>query len=324
MKKISVITPMFNSFDLIKKNIGILEKMNSIEFELIIIDDCSTDNSYEKAINYERISNLDIKILRNEKNEGPGASRNRGIELATGDYITFIDSDDYISEEFESEIMSAMNLNIDCIIFDYILVNSKGMKIGLGKSMDINLQRGFIDKNTAFVYTFGTTWGKLYKKDIISTNNIKFASLFRNEDMPFTKKAILFSNSIYYLKRELYMYSQSETSLMHTSKLNDERNCQKAFLFLRDSLNSYEFNISEELEAIKLREVLNNSVKIMINNKHSKKQIKDYIDNNYDLSYKNNKYYLKYPIHVKIITFLIYHKCFFILKIIFKYKNIRK
>ena len=69
-------------------------------FELILIDDSSTDDSYEKLKKYASTSTLNIKIFQTEKNSGPGLARNIGIEKATGEWITFVDNDDWVTEDF--------------------------------------------------------------------------------------------------------------------------------------------------------------------------------------------------------------------------------
>ena len=96
MLKITVIIPMYNVEKYIKRCINsiINQKYNNIE--IILIDDGSTDNSYNIAHNYE-INDPRIKVIKKE-NEGVSSSRNIGIQIATGDYITFIDADDYIKK----------------------------------------------------------------------------------------------------------------------------------------------------------------------------------------------------------------------------------
>ncbi len=103
---ISIIIPMYNSFKLMKQNLMVLEKNPTSKLEIIIVDDCSKDNSFLvlEAEKYAQESELTIKVIQNDKNSGPGFSRNKGIENATGDYITFVDSDDYLSSDFYNKV----------------------------------------------------------------------------------------------------------------------------------------------------------------------------------------------------------------------------
>ncbi len=319
MKKLSIVIPMYNSFHLMKKNLLRLNAIKDFKIEVVIVDDCSSDNSFEQAQDYKDDVNYELVVVRNMRNLGPGCSRNKGIDNATGDYITFVDSDDYLDYSFEKQLGKLFIHDIDCIVFDYLLVDCDGNKIGEGKSADIRFEEGFIDKNDAFVYVFGSTCGKIYKKKVIDDNSVRFGNLFRNEDMPFTKKALAVSKSIYYLPKKLYMYVQVSSSLMHTQKLNDEKNCQIAYQFLIDSLPKEE--MKEELEAIELREVLNNSIYIMMCNKESTKKILSYIEEKYSIKYIKNQYFKRFPKQVKIITFMAYFKLVFLLRLIFKIKN---
>lgn len=320
--KLSVIIPMYNSFEILRKKLYKLEKIQKFQIEIIIVDDYSSDNSYELACAYAKESPVQLVVIQNENNYGPGISRNNGIKHATGDYITFLDSDDYFSDEFESQIANLMKQDIDCIIFNYRMVSQSGKKIGSGKAIEIDLKEGFIPIKDAFVYTFGSTMGKIYKRSIIEKNDVRFAELYRSEDLPFTKKAIAVSKQIFYLPRELYMYTQSETSLMHRAELNDESNCQKAFVFLKEGVKYYGFE--EELKAIEVREVINNGLMILFENGATKEVIKKYLIDNYSLNLLKNKYFCRYSKHVKVITILSCLRAFLLLKLIYAVRTFIK
>lgn len=323
MRSISIIIPMYNSFERLKYNLERLENINYKGLEVCIIDDCSIDNSYEKAKEYSKKSNINIKVLKNQKNSGPGFSRNRGIKISTGEYITFVDSDDYLESCFFKKIEKLLEEEVDCIIFDYNIVSESGKIISSGSSIGINcIEQGFLDRKKAFVYTFGSTCGKIYKKSIIDKHNIKYGEFFRNEDMPFTKYALAKSKKIFYLKEKLYNYVQIKTSLMHDSTLDDEKNCQNAFLMLSKNLSKD--NMELELKSIELREVLNNSLMIMIGRGESIRKLNSYVKENYKKEHINNIYFKNYPIYVKIVSYLAYIKCFYLLELIWRYKKWKK
>ena len=111
MIKISIVTPMYNSFDMLKRNLDVLGRQNCCEIELILVDDCSIDGSYEKALEFSKTASYEVVVLKNEKNGGPGVSRNNGIKRASGEYITFIDSDDYLSDDFSVKAFCAALLS---------------------------------------------------------------------------------------------------------------------------------------------------------------------------------------------------------------------
>ena len=320
MKKISIVTPIYNSFHQMKRNLRILGNYPMEGIELIIVDDCSKDDSYEQAISYSENVTFPIKILKNQTNSGPGVSRNKGIEDASGDYITFVDSDDYLSEDFYEQMCPLMEQGIDCIIFDYQFVSDSGEKLGYGHSVDSNiLQHGLLEQNSAFVYTFGSTVGKLYKRKILTQYNVQFGEFYRNEDMPFTKIALARCDSIYYLPKQLYNYVQLESSLMHNSALNDERNCQRAFELVSEQLR--DAGLEEELIAVELREVLNNSVQIMIGRGCTNREIIDFISKHYKIGHLKNRYVKKYPVYVRMMGWLAYFHCIFPIRLMWRIKK---
>ena len=320
MKKISIVTPMYNSFDMLRANLEVLSKQTACAIQLIIVDDCSKDDSFARAQEYAKNSALDIKVIQNEKNGGPGVSRNHGLQYVTGDYITFADSDDYFSEDFTEKLSPLLEAGWDCIIFNYENVDESGAFISSGKSLGIKgLQEGEIEPQTAMVFCKGTPWGKIYKKEVISQNNVCFAQVFRGEDIPFTKCAVSKAKNVYYYPQSLYRYVQVSTSLMHNDKLLDEKNCQQAFAFLKSNVNTEDFE--KELLAIELREVLNNTVLIKIAKKEKRKEIVAYIKNNYTKGHLKNKYFKQLPRYVKIISYCAYYKLTFLLSCIWKYKK---
>lgn len=319
MKKISVIIPMYNSFHMMERNFSVLSKQVDAEIEIIIVDDCSADDSFIKAKEYAEKSELNIIVIKNDKNGGPGYSRNNGIKYATGDYITFADSDDYFAEDFTKVLSPLLEANWDCVIFDYANVDKDGNFISAGKSMgSVESGQGEVSTQRAFVYAKGAPWGKIYRKEIIIQNNIRFLNLFRAEDMPFTKHAIAMSKKIYYCSAQLYQYVQLSTSLMHNDNLIDEKNCQLAFSYLKENLSSDTFK--EELLAVELREILNNTVLIKVAKKESRKDIVQYICFNYKKEHFKNKYFSDQPTYLKIISYCAYYRLLFLIKLIWKYK----
>lgn len=320
MKKISIVIPVYNSFGLMKRLLEMLEKMPAGSVEAIVVDDCSPDGSFDAARDYARQSSLEMKVLQNEKNSGPGAARNLGIGAATGEYITFVDSDDYLEDSFYSQISGLLEQEPDCIIFDYTEVSQAGEALLPGKSIAAaRVQPGLLEPKFALVYTRGSPWGKIYKKSIIDRNGIRYGEFYRSEDMPFTKHALAKCSSIYYLNCPLYNYVQLPTSLMHNRKLDDERNCQRGFRLLSSNLAGA--GLERELLAIELREVLNNSVLIMAGRGCSCREILAYIGRSYRREHIRSPYLSGYPRHVGVITRLAYWRCVPALRLIAHIRN---
>lgn len=323
MCKLSIITPMHNSFQLMKKNLSILEKQDINFFEIIIVDDCSTDNSFLQLKKYAEKSSMNVRLYRNFKNAGPGITRNNGIERASGEYITFIDSDDYFTENFITVVSKYLKKNRDCIIFDYSVVDKQGNNLGAGKSIGCKkIKPGYLSNRDAMVFAYGTTWGKIYRRSIIEKYNVRFGGFWVSEDMPFTKYALAMCEKILYIPDRLYNYVQTEGSLMHDKKYADVRNYQMAYKMLKENLRSSKYK--EEIEAIRLREILNNIVQLMVERGDSSFIINDFIKKSYSKLYFQNKYFKDFLNRVKIISYCAYFRCIWALKLIVKYKQWRK
>lgn len=116
--KLSIIIPVYNQEELVRKAIESIPRRNDIE--IIAIDDRSTDNSYNVIKEYEY-----VRTFKNDKNIGVGATRNKGIELATGEYVMFLDSDDYLYPM----INEFMKLLHDKDIIYYGLIENDGTRI---------------------------------------------------------------------------------------------------------------------------------------------------------------------------------------------------
>ena len=159
---ISIVIPVYNSFNIIDKCLESLENQTSRNFEVIFIDDCSKGNDYEEL--KKKLNNYSFvyQIHQNIKNSGPGFTRNNGIKLSKGSYIVFIDSDDYVSSNFIEIIEKNINEESpDVIIFDYYI--EKNNK--LNKTDGLPLKQGRISKLDALALSKGACWGKVYKKN---------------------------------------------------------------------------------------------------------------------------------------------------------------
>jgi glycosyltransferase involved in cell wall biosynthesis len=133
-KLVSIITPNYNCVQFIAQTIESVLAQTYQNWELIIIDDCSTDGSYEIARSYAKRDKR-IKVFRMEKNSGAALARNKGIELSHGDYLAFLDSDDiWISEKLEKQLQFMQTNNCDFSFTEYEHIDERGISIGNRKS----------------------------------------------------------------------------------------------------------------------------------------------------------------------------------------------
>ena len=206
---LSVIVPVYNSSAYIVDSLNSLLSNTSIEFEVIVIDDGSEDNSWEII---KRISQRDsrVKSFHNE-NRGPGATRNYGIEVAGGDYMMFLDSDDQIDPSGFQHVLQLLNsTNDDLIIFSFRIIMEKSRKIFLysydpcGEIAIDNLKTCF--PNLYAHNLLNQVWGKVFSSEIIRNHDLHFSDYKYGEDRLFILNFLLHSHKIEIDSHCLYSY----------------------------------------------------------------------------------------------------------------------
>ena len=211
MVDISIIVPVYNAEKYIKKCMDSLVKQSKKELEFIIVNDGSTDHS-EKII--QSYQDARIKYFKN-KNQGIGKTRNFGIKEATGEYITFLDSDDYLPNDAIDNLYKLAQKNkLDLVVSDYY-VDNKNIKSEKIKSFPITN----VKKNPNLIFDINLApWNKLYKKELIE--NIKFEENLKYEDAPFVIESIIKAKRIGKLDKETYYYVVNPNS---ETTIRDER-----------------------------------------------------------------------------------------------------
>lgn len=214
--KISVIVPVYNAANYIAKCIQSVQNQTFSSWELILIDDGSQDNSLD-IIRRFAIEDDRIKVIHQE-NSGAGMARNNGIENAIGDYIVFLDSDDYISEKYLSLLSSH---NEDVVFIDVEAVDEGGNVV----RREYLSQYKNMDKDDFLraQMTGKINWGgvrKVVKRKIIEANNIRYSDHKVGEEALFTYSSVFNSKTIGFIEKPVYFYIQRADSLSHT-KIDD-------------------------------------------------------------------------------------------------------
>ena len=214
---LSIIVANYNSSDSLIDSITEVSHIFGSTIEFIIIDDCSDELVVNRLKRYAD-SNEMISLFFNSLNQGPGYSRNRGINEANGKYITFLDSDDSFDIDSFSIIVEQLEFDYDVIVFDYYSVSKETAKHC--SSFFCHIEEGLIDKGLALAFIKGSPWGKIYKKSIIESNSISFPPKYHTEDLPFTKIAISKCESVFYLPIPGYNYYINPLSLSQNNRLD--------------------------------------------------------------------------------------------------------
>lgn len=212
---ISIIVPCYNGYKFIDRCIKSILNQEYNNFELIIIDDGSTDKSLIKLENYKNLYPLKIKIL-SQRNQGPSSARNLGIKNAEGEWITFVDIDDLIQKDYLSDFFKIDILkDIDLIIQGYIEINNKNEE-------KIHIQainpKYYEDINSCISFQRilhnGFVCGKFYKRRIINDYNLKFDVNWRiKEDLMFILKYLLYTKKVYISNKISYKYFSKQDVL---------------------------------------------------------------------------------------------------------------
>lgn len=201
---ISIIIPVYNAEKYIERTLNSIKEQTYSNYEIIIINDGSTDESVKICNDFKKKNN-NIKItVITQKNSGVSNARNSGICLSKGKYIIFVDSDDSLEKNMLKDLSDSIKI-ADLVISGYWWdinghTNSKShISCNVDKSNIIELfEKGFINQ----------LWNKIYVSDIIKKNNIRFdENLKVAEDLDFNLRYISYCNGdILFLDRYVYKY----------------------------------------------------------------------------------------------------------------------
>lgn len=252
MKKISVVIPIYNSEKHIEKCLESVLNQTLKEIEIIVINDGSKDNSLKKIKKYEKDDR--VKIISRE-NEGVSFTRNEGIANGVGEYVYFLDSDDYLEKNDTLEILynKCEKENLDILVFDYYkVINNKKEYI---KNIEIE---GIIKKDDYFYnvidYNGCSIWSKIIRRNLYIKNNIKFLeSIFLAEDWNISIKLGFLAEKIGKINEVFYNYVQHESQGTKTIDLNKSlRDEFKASGDLIEFLSKYDGS-EDYIKAVKLK-----------------------------------------------------------------------
>lgn len=221
--KVSVIVPVYNVEIYLKKCINSILNQTFRNLEIILVDDGSTDDSGIICDEYALIDER-LKVIHKE-NGGLSSARNIGIDNATGDYLAFIDSDDWIEPNMLEVLLERIKQdNSDISICEYLEVYNEEEKITNTTMIENKIFTNY--KALKNIYdnklniTMTVTWNKLYKKELFK--NITFPNGKIHEDEFTTYKLLYAAEKVSYINKKMYYYRQRENSIMK-SKFSKKR-----------------------------------------------------------------------------------------------------
>ncbi len=229
--QVSIIIPVYNVEQYLEQCLDSVINQTFKDIEIICINDCSTDNSLQIIKEYQhkddRIVLIDLK-----QNDGQGNARNQGIKIANGKYITFIDSDDWVTRDYVEVLYKSIEkYNTDFVVANQLLFDNKTCKITIpSDSSKLIYDKLFYEKDRVYFLQHisymqtSTIWANIFSKNFILSNNI-FFKIRIMEEVLFMWEIIIRAHKFVFIKNDIYYYRiNRENSSVLLCSLNDNLN----------------------------------------------------------------------------------------------------
>lgn len=223
---VSFVIPVYNDSNYIDKCIECINNQGLDSFEIIFVDDCSTDNSVE-IININNNKYNNIVLIKNNENMGPGYSRNRGTSVAKGKYIRFIDCDDELVENSTKILFDYAELKkYNIVRGGYISINEDGKEIFRNVIND-NIEINSKSSSDNILKTLDGHWCYLFNKEFLIKNNLIYKETARQAEDSYLLQNVFFkANNILFVKDIVYRY------IVHKSgRLTNDRSVSVVYNF---------------------------------------------------------------------------------------------
>lgn len=234
--KITVILPVYNVADFLPRCLRSIDKQTFRDFRVIAVNDGSTDDSPRILREFEASHPYFTVIDQN--NQGLAAARNTGLALAKTEYISFIDSDDFVAPTFLEELYLACEANdadIACCYYYYAYVESRRRIQHPFRCSGVFTREEALKKLLQDIQLQSYAWNKLYRRKLFSEHQITYPSM-AFEDMATTHKLFQYANRVAIIDRPLYYYVQRKTSILKTPNWNKINDFVRAAASVRVSL----------------------------------------------------------------------------------------
>lgn len=227
MYKLSVIVPVYNGTEYIKRCFDSILAQQYTNIEVICVNDGSTDNSLEICDEYARHDKR--FFVFNKERGGVASARKYGLQYATGDYITFVDSDDWLEPDMYGVMMERAAEDVDMIVCNFFKDYHDTVNCVINREEILSAS---LDSTDIIRYAFqredyrgfaAYLWNKIFSKRVIDEMDKSFykLNLQRGDDVAFLTAAALKSQKAYYIDKCLYHYMQRETSITHKTSVGN-------------------------------------------------------------------------------------------------------
>lgn len=311
MPKISIIIPVYNTQAYLPKCLDSVFSQTFQDFEVIVVNDGSPDNSQTIIDRYkEKYPHKLVAIC--QENAGLSAARNTGIDAASGDFLMFLDSDDYIHPEtFATAYTHAVFHDLDIVCFSYFTVCNDKITPIPGKKVDAQ------DPITHYVLNSGFACSKLVRRKLFSETGLRFSVGLYYEDLDLTPRLALYTDRIGFLDVPLYYYLIREGSIMQQKKYNPKLNTVFTVMeHLQDAFAGSAY--IKELEYLHITHFLHDATLRFLPFPEGRESIDKIVQimRKKFPHWQKNKYYKALDFKYQLVCFLIYHKQLRLLKLL--------
>lgn len=217
---VSFIIPSYNSAHTVRRCLDSIYALSlkPFEFEVIFVDDCSTDNTCDIVAEYQS-QHPNITLLRQPKNNRQGAARNRAVTIAKGEYICFVDSDDAVTEGIVSAIRLAKEQNTDMTTFHFASANEQEVVTSEAEKLFFAKNEIFsgVEMQNKHSYWCSAPWGYIYKTAFLQKVNYPFAEGALYEDSDFVAVHLYYAQRMVYSPELGYIAYYREGSTTHST-----------------------------------------------------------------------------------------------------------
>ena len=324
MKKVSVIVPVYNVEEYLPKCLDSLINQTLKDIEIIVVNDGSPDNSQKIIDEYRKKDKRIISIVK--ENGGLGSARNIGLEKAKGEYISYVDSDDWIElDMLEQMYAEAKNQNAEIVICSFKNVyDNRSEEVFI----DQNLINDTLNQKNNKILNLVSACCKIYKRKFLLESKITFAENIWYEDFAYATKVLAKANNIGFVNEALYNYYIREKSIMHNDNIIKSLDLITAF---DDIIDFYRNNdlydiYYDELEFLAIDHFSYGMARVIksYGNKKDKKYVlekyDEYLRKHFD-NLKKNKYLCYFSKKKKLIYSLLLKKNYKLVEIIFKLRG---
>ncbi len=295
--KVSVIIPVYNSEKYLKQCLDSVVNQTLKDIEIIVINDGSTDNSLQ--IIQEYVSKYQNIKLINKQNEGCYKARNIGLETAVGEYIAFLDSDDYIKYDiYEKLYLQAKQTDADIVSSDYYILQGKKLNLVSFSSSAKMLKKANNELlNAENILLDAVIWNRIFKKQMLVEKNIKFHSdIYMADDAFFHIVTMLNAQKIVYIPDILYIYRVSRKGSITFSYNEKNFDCIKVAEKIMDyAVKNNMEHFMPQIVAFVLRLIILGYLRISrLYKKEYFEQMCNFV-NNYSITSKTKIAFIKKP-----------------------------